>query len=85
MFEAARQNPQVFRLIHPSLPNGWAVLHQEQDYILEDSDYGVGWDDGTTRTKIEAWVEKFSTERFAAMNEIIVNCLREYEAETKGQ
>ena len=85
IFEAVRQNPQWFRLIHSSLPAGWGILHQEPDCILDDCDYGVAWDDGTTRAKIEAWVEKFAHEQFPAMNEVIVNCLREYEAEAKGQ
>ena len=85
IFDAVRQNPQWFRLIHSSLPVGWGILHQEPDCILDDADYGVAWDDGSTRARIEAWVEKFANEQFPAINEVIVNCLREYEAETQGQ
>ena len=35
----------------------------------------------SVRSKIEAWVEKFAIEQFPAMNEVIVKCLEEYEAE----
>ena len=48
--------------------------------MVEEEHLGVGWDDGTTRAKLEALVAKFATARFPAMNEVIVNCLREYEA-----
>ncbi len=85
LFEAIRQHPRLFRPIHNSLPDGWAILHEEQDCILDDADYGTGWDDGTTRSKIEAWVKNFAENEFPAMNEVIVNCLREYEAEQPGQ
>ncbi len=60
-------------------------MHEENDYILDDSDYGIGWDDGATRAKIEAWVKNFAENEFPAMNDVIVNCLEEYEAETKNQ
>ena len=76
-----RQHPHLFRLKSDSLTDGWVIHHQQEDYILDDADYGGGWDDGTTRAKIEAWVEEFAAKEFAAMNEIIVACLREYEAE----
>ena len=60
------------------------VVHQTGN-ILQDTDFGMAWESGATRAKIEAWVEKFATERFPAMNDVIVNCLREYEAEQGGQ
>jgi len=59
-------------------------LHQEADSILDEADYGIGWDDGTTRAKLEAWVTQFAAKEFPAMNEVIVNCLREYEAEEQS-
>ena len=85
LFEAARQNPQWFRLTHSSLPSGWVILHEEPNCILDESDYGISWDDGTTCAKIEAWVKNFAENRFPAMNEVIVNCLREYEAGRQSQ
>lgn len=85
LLDAARQNPAVFRRTASSLGDGWTRLHGEADYILDDSDYGVGWDDGTTRKKIMTWVADFAKDPFPQMNEIIVNCLREYEAEQAQQ
>ena len=81
LFETVRQHPQLFKLKSDSLTDSWVPCNQQDDYILDDADYGVGWDDGTTRAKIEAWVEHFAGKEFTAMNEIIVACLREHEAE----
>ena len=47
--------------------------------------YGVEWGDGTTRAKIEDWVAHFAVTRFPAMNEVVVNCLREYEADVRSE
>ena len=81
LFEAVRQHPKLFSPRTTSLPDGWAILHYEEDYILDNADYGVGWDDGTTRAKLEKWVEDFAANEFPGMNEVIVHCLREHEAE----
>ena len=85
LFEAARQNPALFRLTRNALRPEWVILHQEPDYILADSDRGIGWDDGSVRAKIEAWVADFAANRFPAMNEVIVKCLEEHDAEQDGQ
>ena len=81
LFETVRQHPALFRPKDASMTDGWIILHQEEDCILDSADYGVGWDDGATRAKIEAWVAHFAANDFRAMNEIIVNCLSEYQAE----
>ena len=81
LFEAVRQQPKLFSPRNTSLSDGWVILHYEEDYILNDADYGVGWDDGTTRAKLEKWVEDFAMNQFPRMNEVIVNCLREHEEE----
>lgn len=78
LFDAARQNPAAFRCT--ANPSG-SELHWETDYMLDDADYGVGWDDGTSRAKLMAWVDDFARDQFPAMNEVIVKCLRAYEAE----
>ena len=83
LFERLRQHPQLFR--PGGITDQWATLHVDADYVLDDSDYGVGWDDDTTREKLEQWIQGFAANRFPAMNEIIVNCLREYEAEGQTQ
>ena len=83
LFDNAQQNPELFRPRSPNFGTSWMVL-DAKDYILDDSDYGPGWDDGTTRAKIEAWVKNFAENEFPAMNDVIVKCLEEYEAETNG-
>ena len=64
LFEKVRQHPQLFRPGTISLSDSWAILHDEPDYVLDDADYGVGWDDGTTRDKLEKWIEDFAANRF---------------------
>ncbi len=84
LFEAARQHPRLFRPNTTTLPQSWAILHDEADSVLDEADYGIGWDDGTTRAKLEAWIARFAANEFSAMNEVVVNCLREYEAEEQS-
>lgn len=79
LFEAARQNPSVFRSTSNDFTDGFMRLHQELDCILEPADYGPGWDDGAARRKIEAWIDKFATEQFPEMNRIIIDCLRQHQ------
>ena len=79
LFDAVRQNPAVFKPTNNSLTDDWIVLHLEPDYILEPADYGPGWDDGTARRKIEAWIDRFAAEQFPEMNRIIVDCLRRHQ------
>ena len=55
------------------------------DPILGESDYSNWQNEAAIRAKIQAWIEDFVTEQFPAMNEVIVNCLREYEAERQAQ
>ena len=82
LFEAVWQQRKLFNPKTTALEDDKMVfLHWEADSILDESDYGVGWDDGATRAKIEAWIARFAENEFPAMNEVIVNCLREYEAE----
>lgn len=80
LFEAVRQKPQLFKPTVFMLPNKWVHLHRS-DYILDESDLGIGWDDGTTRAKLENWIADFAAHEFPAMNEIIVGCLQEIDAE----
>ncbi len=80
LFEAVRQHPQLFKPNAYSLPSGWTHLH-ESDYILDEADFGIGWDDGTTRAKLEKWITDFAAHELPAMNEIIVGCLQEIDDE----
>ena len=79
LFDAVRQNPAVFKPTRNSLTDGWIILHEEPECILEAADYGPAWDDGTARRKIEAWIDKFAAEQFHEMNRIIVDCLKRHE------
>ena len=80
--EAINQHPGVFNSAG-QVATGWMTVHRG-DSILDEGDLSK-WDDPSTRAKIEAWVKNFAENRFPAMNEVIVNCLREYEAETQNQ
>ncbi len=79
LFDAARQHPEVFWPTETVLRDSWTVLHQEKDYILDEADYSARWDDGSVRDKIMEWVSTFAGDKFVKMNEVIVDCLREYE------
>ncbi len=78
LFDSARQSS----LFTPRIANfrsGWIVL-DAKEYILYEGDMNhLG--DPSVRDKIEAWVDKFTTEQFPAMNKVIVECLRGYTAE----
>lgn len=79
LFQAVCRSPEIFRTTATSLGDGFVALHEDKDFMLDKSDYGVGLEDGATRAKIEAWVADFATTRFPAMNDVILRCLREYE------
>ena len=79
LFDAVRQNPAIFKPTRNSLTDGWMILHEEPDCILEAADYGPAWDDGTVRSKIEAWIDDFAVNKFPEMNRIIVDCLRRHQ------
>ena len=85
LFDTVWQHRQHFRPTTYSLSDDWATLHNEPDYILDETDYGPGWDDGTTHDKLRKWIEDFATNRFPAMNKIIVDCLCEYKRESQTQ
>ena len=79
LFDAVRENPAVFKPTRNTLRDGWMILHEEPDCILEEADYGPAWDDGSVQRKIEAWIDRFVVEQFPEMNRIIVDCFRRYE------
>lgn len=79
LFDAARQNPSVFKPTRNSYIEGWLYLHKEPEWILGPADYGPAWDEGVARPKIEAWIDKFAAEQFPKMNRIIVDCLKRHQ------
>ena len=46
-----------------------------------DSSYLDDWDAELVRDRVEAWMLDFAERKFPAMNEVIVKCLEEYDAE----
>ncbi len=83
LLDNAINKPGLFTPRDRSYRSGWIVLDQKE-YILEEADL-KRWDDPSVRGKIHAWVHNFAENELPAMNEVVVNCLREHEAETQGQ
>ena len=83
LFDTAQRLPNVFTPREAHSISGWMVL-DAKEYILDESDYDR-WDDPSVPAKITAWVADFAKNRFPAMNEAIVKCLREHEAEQGGR
>ena len=83
LFDAAQRHPNMFAPRETHYRSGWIVL-DVKEYILDESDYDQ-WDDPSVRDKLMAWVADFAANRFPAMNEVIVNCLKEHEAEQDGR
>ena len=79
LFEKVRQHPQLFHPRQVSLQTGWMVL-DAKEYILDEADFGK-WDTSVPG-KIAQWVADFAGNEFPAMNEVILNCLREHAAAT---
>ena len=57
----------------------WTTLDNQGDIL--DSSYLDDWDAELMRDSVEAWMLDFAERKFPAMNEVIVKCLEEYEAE----
>ena len=84
LFDTAQRLPNVFTPRETHFRSDWMVLDDKKEYILGESDYDR-WDDPSVPAKITAWVADFAANRFPAMNEAIVKCLREHEAEQGGR
>ena len=84
LYEAARQNWPIFKPRESSLQSGVTHLQEYKWNILDEADFR-NWDDPSVRSKVENLVSSFVLNEFPAMNEVIVNCLREYEAEQGAQ
>ena len=85
IFETVKQSPHLFNGTNQTFSDGSKTIHQQEN-ILDDSDLN-NWDEENAPgpAKLRAWVKNFAENQFPAMNEVIVNCLREYEAEAQGQ
>ncbi len=76
---SANQNPDVFSQDPISHQTSYLTLYLRECSLI-DADLD-NWDDPSVRAKIEVWVADFAENAFPRMNEVIVNCLREYAAE----
>ncbi len=84
LVSAIRSDHSLFNRSGINMTASWMSVHV-QETILEDADLN-NWDDDDALgpAKIEAWVKNFAENEFPAMNDVIINCLREYEAEQNG-
>ena len=85
LVSAIRSHHSLFNRSGITMTASWMSVHVQEN-ILEDADLN-NWDDDDALgpAKVRQWVKNFAENEFPAMNEVIVNCLKEYEAETKGQ
>ena len=81
--EVANRNPDVFNLAPIQLQSNMTRLFTKE-LVLGEQDLSR-WDSLSVRDKIMAWVDDFDSNDFRRINEVIVNCLREYEAEQARQ
>ena len=79
IYEYTRKYPELFNEGASEFQENVLVLHT-RTYRLEEWDL-ANWDDPSVMGKIMAWVVEFAENEFPAMNEVIIKCLREYEAE----
>lgn len=82
LLNSFNQAPELFSYV-PVRGTEWITIH-EGEYIVSDNDLN-NWDQPSVRDEIKERIYDFAKNQFHAMNEVIVNCLREYEAEAKGQ
>lgn len=85
IIESVRRHPETFNRAGISKNPSWMSVHAHES-ILYDGDLD-NWDDvdAPGPTKLKSWLNNFAENLFPAMNEVIVNCLREYEAEQQNQ
>ena len=81
LIEAAWQNPRVFKPRQSSLQGEFTLLNEYGPNPLDDSDLGAKWADGTTRDKLIEWVKRFTDNDFPIIDEAVVRCLEEFEAD----
>lgn len=78
LFECAQQNPKVFQPRETSLQEGWTHLHDYRWNLLDNSDLGSKWADGSARAKLTEWVKDFANDQLPSLNELIIQCLDEF-------
>ena len=82
LIDAAAQNPQAFNR-GGAEPSVYMQLDIRED-VLDDQDL-ANWDDPSVSAKLDAWAQDFAEHHLPAMNDVIINCLREYETQHADQ
>ena len=85
LFEHIKQYSSIFNKAGGSLKDGHLHIHGLEP-VLEDSDLN-NWDDTTLSgvAKLRQYVADFAQNDFPVMNDIIVECFKEYESGRPGQ
>ena len=79
LYETAKQNPRLFKPRQSSLQAGHTMLDEYRQNLLEESDLGARWADGTARAKLMDWVKRYAEDEFPAIDDAIVRCLESFE------
>ena len=79
LYETARQTPRLFKPRHSSLQGGHTMLDEYRWNLLEESDLGARWADGTAQEKLKEWVKRYAEDEFPAIDDAIVQCLESFE------
>ena len=82
IFACVKENPEVFNCEEPEFKEGWITLYTSGE-ILTDSDYEKWWDAEAIRQTISRRLDQFADTEFPRVDQIIVDCLEEYEAEMR--
>lgn len=80
--DCVRENPTAFQCQETEDQYGWITLHGAEE-ILTTSDYEHWWDEETIRETISRRLDQFAETEFPRIDQIIVDCLDEDEAETR--
>ena len=83
LFEMARQNPKVFKLVQNSLRDWYMALHDQQQLLLEESDLSAAWADGTTHDKLTEIVEDFARNEFPLINKAVIERFEQFEVRSR--
>ena len=82
IFACVKDNSGVFNCEEPEFKDGWITLHTAEE-ILTGSDYENWWNEEDVRGTISQRLDEFANTEFPLIDQIIVNCLDDYEAETR--
>ena len=55
------------------------MLDEYRQNLLEESDLGVKWADGTAQEKLMEWVKRYAEDEFPGIDDAIVQCLESFE------